>query len=57
MNNQMGINNFMNIHIPNNNNKIITNQPNQILLAKNQNIISNKIEKNIEPIKLPKKKK
>ena len=52
MNNQMGFNNMMNNQKPNNN----KNQPNKILQMQNQNINSNKIETNKEPIKLPKKR-
>ena len=52
MNYQMGFNNMMNNQKPNNN----KNQPNKILHMQNQNINSNKIETNKEPIKLPKKR-
>jgi len=52
----MGMNNMMNIQMPNCN-QMIMNQSNQILPMQNQNIINYNIEINKEPIKLPKQKK
>ena len=54
MNNQMPMNYMMNIKSMNNN-QMMMNQPNQIFPMQNQNILSNKIQINKEPIKLPSK--